>query len=196
MSVLHFDVCFTCVHISSASKTANSPDWRASFHLRLRYFYYFPGHGIVIPEIPFNDLQFMSSSGNSMKRTSAIKWRWSSFTMRGVVPSPSPAKRTVQNDPFDCLVWGRSLIDWLVKLFCIKKKSWNLAVKNQGSIVLKSVFSNSFKMFPLEFTNPQPKPPQPNRPRIRNFYGGPSCLDLGTSAKQHPGFVASTASGV
>ena len=39
----------------------------------LRYFTYFPGHGIVIPEIPFKDLQFMSSSGNSMKRTSAIK---------------------------------------------------------------------------------------------------------------------------
>ena len=35
--------------------------------------------------------KFMSSSGNSMNRSSAIKWRWSSFTVIGIVASPSPA---------------------------------------------------------------------------------------------------------
>ena len=75
----------------------------------------------------------MSSSGNSMNRTSAIKWRWSSFTVRGVVASPSPAKRTISNNDIQnifkwsfwfALSWGRSLrlVGQVVVL--TKKRSW------------------------------------------------------------------------
>lgn len=133
--------------------------------------------------------KFMSSSGNSMNRSSAIKWRWSSFTVIGVVASPSPAKRTIsnndiqniyiyskwfmiQNDPFDLPCLGEGHLDWWVKLLFWQKKIMDF--------------------FPLNIQGTK------QRCKVRFFQWTVPllCLDLLTSAKQDPGFEVSTASGV